>query len=243
MDELVAATTEAFYSGPDSLSEHLSEMHARVAEEYGEEEADFRLSVTLAATDWDEIKNLVANREAVLGTSGQYNQLLLDTGLITGQISYQEIAELAYSGSVLPENAIYELASKGRIDLIAQLSEGNLLTNPNYEQPFVGRNAIGALIQHASYRQEDYESAEAIGNAVDTLIDAGVVPMPSHGGLGPMDHALTNVSDRNFEVRMTIVKKLLEHGVPFEQSHMQLISALPEGRNKEELQQLLMEHM
>ena len=147
------------------------------------------------------------------------------------------------TGSVLPDNLAYSLASNGRVDLIAQLSENRLLVNPNYEQPLLGRNAIGALIAHASYFPEQYESSKTIGNAIDTLIRAGVAPMPGNGGLGPMDHALMNVSDRNFEARYTIVRKLLEHGVPLEQSHQELISSLSDGKIKEQLQQLLTEHM
>ncbi len=243
IDEQIADTSESLYGGPDSLRERLTQVHTELADQYGEEEADFRLALIINAADWEMMKSLVANREAILGTSGLYDQVLLDTGITNGQISYEEIIALTSTGSVLPENMIYALASNGRIDLIEQLSQNNFVTNPNYEQPVLGRNAIGALISHASYFPDSYESTEAIGDAIDTLIGAGVVPIPSHGGLGPMDHALTNVSDRNFEARYTIVKKLLEHGVPFEQSHMELIASLPEGDNKDELQQLLLEHM
>ncbi len=243
IDKQVAATTEAFFSGDVSLKEHLTQVHTQLAQEFGEEEADFRLALVLNSSDWDSVKKLAANREAILGTTGQYDQFLLNMGIANGQISYEEIRAFSSTGSVLPEDLIYSLASNGRVDLIAQLSENNLLANPNYEQPILGQNAIGALISHASYFPDQYESNEMIGSAIDTLINAGVVPMPVNGGLGPMDHALTNVSNRSFEARYTIVKKLLEHGVPFEQSHRELISSLPNGRNKEKLQQLLREHM
>jgi len=91
VDEQVLATKEAFFSGEISLKKHLTQVHKQLAEEFGEEEADFRLALILNSSDWDSVIDLAVNREAMLGTTGQYDQLLLNMGIANGQISFEEI--------------------------------------------------------------------------------------------------------------------------------------------------------
>lgn len=235
--ELRMQTVNAAFFGGDSTNRHLAELHQQLTEQFGVEEADFRLALIANSSDWEALKNIVNQRSTALGTIDAYDQMLLEMGIATGKISFEEIEDLSSNGNRLPHDLIYSLASQGQIDTIKKLAEKNLLANLNYEQPILSRNAIGALIDHASNFPGTYES-RGIKDAIDVLIGVGVVPMPVNGAPGPLDDVLTNISNRNFQIKYSMAEKLLEHGVPLEPSHRELISSLPTGSNKEQLEKL-----
>jgi len=228
-------------SGGESTERVLSDWYSDNLDAHGADEANFRLGLALHASSWEEQKKLVAERESALGATGSgiYDQLLLDLGVSHGQIPFEEIKALYDRGAMIPEDIAYTLAANGRSDLIVQLSQSRLLANPNYEQPAIGKNAIGALIEHATYFPADYQSPQDARKAIGALIAAGVVPVSVNGGIDPLDDALAHISAQNFEIKYAIAQRLLEHGVPIEQSHRELVSMLPAGAQRQKLEELL----
>ncbi len=112
-----------------------------------------------------------------------------------------------------------------------------ILVDLNYEDPFTGTNALGALIQNIGYFPGDYDVDRA-SEAVQELIRLGVEAKPNSGALDPLDYALM-VNRSNAPIKLAMARVLLEQGVPVEASHRELLATMPDGPTKEKFIDLL----
>lgn len=226
-----------FYD-PAGAAAHRQALYAQLVETFGAEEADFRLSIMDAAGDWAAIKNLVRAREQQLGSAGAYNRLLLEAGLGSGDITAEEIASLVNAGTELPQDAVYQIASQGNVETIAELADRGLLVDPNYEHPTLSMNAIGAYVRHASAYPENLDPATA-RESVLKLISLGVDPASTNGTFDALDYALQNANNTNLDVKIAMIGALLERGIRPQASHYEALQLIANEAVREELNNLL----
>lgn len=236
-EQNVAFIVNAFYR-PGTSEEFYAELHQDLVNTYGVEEADFLMSVA-GANDWEAARNMIEQRQRETGVS--YGNLLLNTGLIHGDISADEITLLVRDGVQLPSSAVSQLAASGRAEVIASLVERGIPIDLNYRDPVLGTNAVEVLIQNIGYFPDKFEPTEA-AEALRTLVSLGVDAMPQDGSLGPLDYAL-DINRSNAGVKLAMAKVLLEQGVPFQESHRELLAQMPDCPEREHFRELFANHL
>ena len=241
LSEFDAALFDAYFDAEKSGNIQ-AEMYEQLVNELGRDEADFRFAVMNEAGNWEEIKRLISQREAANGSSHSYDQMLLALGINSGEISAAEVEMIMSRGTALPDEAVFNLASRGNVETIKGLADRGLLSNPNYEHPTLSMNAVGAFIEHASNFPQDFDGARA-KEALAMLIDIGIETQPAHQSLDPLDLALSYTRNRNVDVKYAMVEVLLENGVRVETSHLQLLQAIRDKSAKARLEQLMANYL
>ncbi len=219
----------AFFD-PKNIDATRDRIFSELEKNVGTAEATF-YSSAIDANDWNEAKRLINERSLVSGQN--YDDLRLKIGISTGEITVDEIAKIVNRGTAIPPNAIHTLARGGHIDKIVELVEQNYLANPNTVNPINGRNALSEIINHIGLKGYKY-SPEDAREAVEKLIAVGIETKPQNGTFDPLDYALRSVKSHNTKVKVAMATALISNGVPFEDSHRELIEAIPPGKNKDE---------
>lgn len=237
LQENLQFTFDAFYN-PETSTAYKAELHSALTEVIGSDEADFLIAIS-DMTDWDEIRKAID--EHATATGNNYDQMKLDVGVANGHISSDEIQMLAARGANLPVDISNQLARTGQVDTIIELARSGVITDLNYQDPFTGTNALGTLIQNVGYSPQNYEPEEA-ARAVRLLINVGIEPKPQNKSFDALDYAL-QVNPSNAEIKLAIARELLDAGVPFEESHRQLLSRMRESEHKREFYELFANYL
>lgn len=228
---------DTFYD-PASRDEFLNKLHAELSDILGEEEADFRVAVIRAAEDWAAVKALIRDREATLSNEHSLDWMLMEVGVDTGQISVSEVQELASRGVAIPDDAVYQLASHGNAEAVGELLQTGLIGDPNFEDPVLGENAIGAYVRHASnYPSKRGNEEWRIG--LETLIHSGVSIHSSNGSFDALDTALQYVNRSNVDVKIKMIEVLLSNGAAVGDSHVEMLNRIKDDSVRRQIQEKL----
>lgn len=240
-EEELASSNELIlnnFYGPAGSSEFLARLHGQLKDQVGVEEADFQLNVVNAAGDWQEVKSIIADRATFMGGPEYYDSLLMDVGIRTGGISAEEVEILVGRGAALPPDAVFGLASQGNVEAIKGLDQRGLLVDRNYEDPMLSMNAIGAFIRRVSNYPGEYDP-EIAREGLSTLINIGVETQPTSGSLDPLDFALQYTNKDNADIKLAIVKALIENGAVVEESHIELLRQIRDVSTRKQLEKML----
>ncbi len=241
-DSPPAGPTDAFRSvdlSDEALAALESELLDVVSQELGADEARFRFSLA-GVRDWALLKEMIAERSAATGAD--YNTLLLDAGLQSGDITADEIRDIVARGHPLPDSAISDLARHGQADTIVTLVEDGIIANTNRVSMLTGDNTLSTYIKSAGRYPYKLDAAEA-ASGLEKLIALGIETQPQHDGPDPLDQALAIVTDRNIGIKLELVRVLLDNGVPVEDSHRETVYGMRDGPNKEKLIEALGEYL
>ncbi len=233
---------EEFTDPDEEHEEEYAELHEQLENTVGQEEADFVLALMNQGSDWQGIKDLIENRLAAGGDPVQLNDVALKLGLNSGQIGAVEIEAYIARGATLPEDAIYNLAARGAVDTILELTSRGTVRGDQYRHPLVGTNAIGALIERTTYISGDH-GPDKIAQTISVLVGLGLTVTPSHGSYDPMDYALRHPRERNIDVKVAIVEELLRHGAVVTDDHKQSLQEIPDEELRGRLETALANHL
>lgn len=218
---------EATFGNPDVLGQVNQILYDELVTTVGSSDADF-IAGLAKLNDWEQIKARINSR------GGNNSELLMRYGLRSGQISANEIVELARSGAEVPDSAILNLVGTLPIDEVLSLRNQGVPIDLTYQNPFSGKNALGQFIMRAGASPEKYKQSE-VTDTLRKLISTGVEFNPQGVEQTPLDYALKRVNTNNAEQKIAAIKVLLEHGVVFEQRHKELVDRMPSGPGKDQL--------
>ena len=230
MDQRYEAYSSTF-NDRETYQKFRENFHEAMALTYGPGEADF-LTKLLGVSDWETAKELINERSRVSGK--QYNELKLKIGLASGQITTDELLDIAYSGTALPDNTIHKLARTGQFESIRALTSRGFISNVNLVNPLTGQNALGYAVTQIGINADNYSPAQASA-AVTSLIAMGVEPMPVSGSTDHLSSILSRVRANNVDVKLAMADALLRSGVPLQRRHINMMRALPKGPTKEKV--------
>ncbi|MEO1019586.1 MAG: hypothetical protein AAFY56_18135, partial [Pseudomonadota bacterium] len=233
---------DEFTDPNDEHEEEYADLHEQLENTVGQDEADFVLALMNQGANWQGIKDLIENRLAAGGDPVQLNDLALKLGLNSGQISAAEIEAYMARGATLPEEAIYNLAARGAVDTILDLTSSGTVRSDQYRHPLVGTNAIGALIERTTYTPTDH-SPDEIAQTISALVKLGLTVTPSHGSYDPMDYVLRHPRDRNIDIKVAIVEELLRQGAVVTDDHRQSLQEIPDEELRGKLERALVNYL
>lgn len=212
------------------VHESLSDYHAQLVNHVGVDEADFRLAVISAMGDWKQVKEIVSQRSATTGRD--YGELLMEVGLVTGDITSDEIVELINNGTPMSEETFEWLTYNGHVEAFTDLASRGLLVDINRPNPVTGRNAIGSYIQHVGHFPGNY-SEEQVNTELEQLIGVGVDPREA------LSAALTSVNPSNAELMLAMASTLIDQGVLPDDEHYNLLASMKDRPYKRDFLALL----
>ncbi|MEM7277471.1 MAG: hypothetical protein AAF385_05030 [Pseudomonadota bacterium] len=237
LDEALEETRKAFFD-PRTSDQYLADLYDALVKTFGEDEAQFRMSLLNEVSNWEAQKEIVAKRRLeVPGEAAVYDQMLLHLGLSNGQISFDEVQSLVRGGAQLSGEHVLTLASNGNIDLVVQLTDAGLLADNTIRNVLSGHNAIASYISGASYFRERLSPEQAADN-IEALYQAGVPVDSNNVGVDPLDSAVQGVYDINVESRVAIIERLLRLGATIEDSHREYLEQMRPGEVRDRLQEL-----
>ena len=145
-------------------------------------------------------------------------------GLQFGEISAAEIQLLVNRGTPLPQDMLSKLAQKGQVETITSLVSAGLISDINMRNQVTGRNALSDAIVKICYSWYEYSPARA-ADVVDNFLSLGVQVTNSPGDWDALDYALDGISANNADVKLAIVRALLNRGLVLSDSQSELVSS------------------
>lgn len=196
---------------PDDWSEAYSLMESVLSEE-----ESFKAGLA-QYSNFEDFKRLCDERSKITGL--YYGNVLLEQSNIYANATIDDLKQVLNDGAQFPKNVMAFFVQSKNISLALALREAGYVFNVNYIDEETNRNSLEAYI--ASYAQ--FDDGNAL-DAIDKLLAIGVPIKSANGTRDALDYTLENITPDNVVSRMAVARKLLDSGMPLEQSHIELLN-------------------
>lgn len=214
----LATQLPAFREGRGEL---YAQWRALLDDSLGSDEADFYLALMGGDLSWPEMRALIHEHSRLTGQD--YRELELQLGLNSGEISLEELEQLAAGGLPLPDWSALSLAWQGRVDDIASLAARGHLSDLDIRNPLNGNTTLGTFISHVAGGQMAPEEA---ARNMASLLALGVDTTETTRGQDALAQVLSRVGPGNAVGMHALAEMLIAHGHPVTAQHLELASRI-----------------